>query len=114
MSTVERREFLRLAKPYKPKKHNVHGWFLSEKLDGQRCLWDGGVTRGMALKDVPFANLSNTHRLISEATGLWSRYGNVMRAPEFFLDLLPHNICLDGELYLAPGCFQETRSIGSK
>ena len=41
------REFVQLAQVYDPKKHGIAGWFVSEKLDGMRCLWDGGITRGL-------------------------------------------------------------------
>jgi DNA ligase-1 len=76
----------------------------SEKLDGMRCFWDGGVTRGMKKNDVPFANLDKDYRYKEEqiATGLWSRYGNVIHAPDWFLDQLPE-LLLDGELYLGRG-----------
>ena len=72
------REFLMLAKPYQNDK--VIGWFLSEKLDGMRAFWDGGVTRG---KYGPPWNNQNI-----KATGLWSRYAKVIHAPDWFLDLL--------------------------
>ena len=57
---VVRREFLHLAQTYKPNKppragYDFSGYFLSEKLDGQRCFWDGGITRGMRTVDVPWA-----------------------------------------------------------
>ena len=67
--------------------------YLSEKLDGQRCIWDGGVTRGMLVRDVPWANQYHGGHEIS--TGYWSRLGNVIRAP--YGDLGPY--ILDGELY---------------
>ena len=44
------------------------------------------------------------------ATGLWSRYGNPILAPDAFLNLLP--CCpLDGELWAGRGNFQLCRSI---
>ena len=44
------------------------------------------------------------------ATGLWSRYGNPIMAPDEFLNLLP--CCpLDGELWAGRGNFQTCRSI---
>jgi DNA ligase-1 len=44
------------------------------------------------------------------ATGLWSRYGNPIMAPDWFLNLLP--CCpLDGELWAGRGMFQLCRSI---
>jgi hypothetical protein len=67
--------------------------YMSEKLDGQRCIWDGGVTRGMRVSQVPWAN--QYHGGHEECTGYWSRLGNVIRAP--YGDLGPY--ILDGELY---------------
>jgi len=115
MSTA-RRELLQLAQPYKPKKHKFGGWMVSEKLDGSRCFWDGGITRGMQTTDVPWAGLLHPKKGTTKpkikpvATGLWSRYGNPIIAPDWFLDGLP-NIMLDGELWCGRGNFQLSRSI---
>ena len=65
---------------------DVAGWLVSEKLDGQRCLWDG---KG----------------------GLWTRTGNVVYAPQFLVDALPADVALDGELWLGRGNFQALMSI---
>lgn len=61
------------------------GKFMSEKLDGQRCLWDG--------------------------TTLWSRTGNVIHAPKKLIAHLPTTIALDGELFLGREKFQELMTI---
>jgi DNA ligase-1 len=115
---MARREFLQLAKPYKPgnPKVQIAGWLISEKLDGTRCLWDGGITRGMLTDTVPYASLINPKTGLPKkkikpiATGLWSRYGNPIMAPDWFLDSLPQ--CpLDGELWAGRGKFQLCRSI---
>lgn len=92
------------------------GWLWSEKLDGQRCFWDGGRSRGLPKKEVPWANNQKDERykVAPVATGLWSRYGNVIHAPDWFLDELPQDVILDGELWKARKCFQETRSIISQ
>lgn len=84
---------------------------MSEKFDGQRAFWDGGVSRGMPASDVPWANVEKDHirRTQSIATGLWSRYGKAIFAPDYFLDSLPP-FMLDGELYLGPGSFQDLMS----
>jgi DNA ligase-1 len=97
---MAKREFLLLAHPFDAEKHGIGGWFMSEKLDGMRAFWDGGITRGVPKKDVPFANTAKDHRYKKPpiATGLWSRYGNVIHAPDWWLDKLP-KIPLDGELY---------------
>ena len=44
------------------------------------------------------------------ATGLWSRYGNPIMAPDWFLNQLPC-VPLDGELWAGRGNFQLCRSI---
>jgi len=113
---VARREFLQLAHTYKPGKDSVDGCFLSEKLDGTRCLWDGGVSCGKPTAEVPWASVTDpkTGQLKKKikpiATGLWSRYGNPIMAPDSFLDQLPP-FPLDGELWAGRGNFQLCRSI---
>lgn len=110
------REFLMLAKTFNPDKHRIANWFLSTKYDGVRCLWDGGVTTGVPKHQVPWANNRKDERYKEPpvATGLWSRYGNVIHAPNYFIKSLPEGLCLDGELYLGPQKFQKTISIISK
>lgn len=111
-----RREFLQLANKYDPRRCRVAGWFISEKLDGTRCLWDGGVSRGVSTEQVPWAGVLNPRtgqpkdKVKPIATGLWSRYGNPIIAPDWFLDLLP-SFPLDGELWAGRGNFQLCRSI---
>ena len=113
---MARREFLRLAKPYKADKNKIAGYYASEKLDGTRCFWDGGVSRGMRTVDVPWSSLINPKtgkpktKVKPVATGLWSRYGNPIMAPDWFLDQLP-KLPLDGELWAGRGKFQLCRSI---
>ena len=111
-----RREFLQLAETFNPIKHDIGGWVVSEKLDGTRCFWDGGLTRGMFTDQVPWASVTNPKtgerkaKIKPLATGLWSRYGNPIMAPDWFLNQLP--CCpLDGELWIDRGKFQLCRSI---
>ncbi len=111
-----RREFLQLADTYDPKKHKIAGFYISEKLDGTRCFWDGGITRGVKTESVPWASVIDPKtgqrkaKIKPVATGLWSRYGNPIIAPDFFLNSLP--ACpLDGELWAGRGNFQLCRSI---
>lgn len=93
-------EFLQQAHWLKPNKHALSRAFMSEKKDGIRCFWDGGFTRGIPASDVPFANTEKDARFRKPpvATGLWTRYGNIIHAPDWWLDQLPP-IMLDGELY---------------
>lgn len=97
---MAKRHFLMLAQKYNRGKHGVGGYYLSEKLDGMRCFWDGGISRGLFKSDVPWANCEKDERYNEPpiATGLWSRLGNVIHAPEGWLDKLP-KMPLDGELY---------------
>jgi ATP-dependent DNA ligase len=107
------RELLMLARDFDPDKHTIADAFVSVKLDGQRCFWDGGISRGVPKREVPWANNAKDERYKEPpvATGLWSRYGNVIHAPEWFLNELPRGVMTDGELYLGRGKFQESRSI---
>ncbi len=106
---MARRELLQLATPIDFNKHRIGGWLMSEKLDGMRCFWDGGVSRGESTSEIVYAaKLRET-----TATGLWSRYGNPIFAPPWFLDSLPP-FPLDGELWAGRGQFQKTVSICRK
>ncbi|CCV00174.1 unnamed protein product [Malassezia sympodialis ATCC 42132] len=69
------------------------GWWISEKLDGVRAIWDG--------------------------KSLWSRNGRLWAAPSWFTncsylrtnEVLPVSIPLDGELWIDRGLFELTSSI---
>jgi DNA ligase-1 len=67
------------------KSINPTGWWMSEKYDGLRAWWDGQE--------------------------LWSRKGNLIHAPDYFLAELPRDLVLDGELWIGHGKFEETMSI---
>jgi DNA ligase-1 len=104
-------EFLMLAQEYDSRRHSVYSWYMSQKLDGMRAFWDGGISRGLACPEVPYANVSKHDRYVIPplATGLWSRYAQPIQAPNWWLDKLP-KIPLDGELVCSDG-FQDTVSI---
>jgi DNA ligase-1 len=116
---MARREFLQLAKKFVLGTDDPSGMYISEKLDGTRVFWDGGISRGLATVDVPWANINHpkTGELKTNikpiATGLWSRYGNPVMAPDWWLNRLPQ-IFLDGELFAGRGNFQTLRSIVAK
>ncbi len=83
---------------------------MSEKLDGMRAFWDGGISRGLNVEEVPWANLAKSgggHK----ATGLWSRYGKVIHAPDWWLDKLAVGRPIDHELWTGRGQFQTIVSI---
>lgn len=96
--------------PYKPKKHLLAGQYVSEKLDGFRFFWDGGVSRGLTTSMVPYANTEKDKKETT-ATGLWSQNCKVIYAPSWFLNHLPR-FPLDGEIWGGRGNFQSTISIG--
>ena len=75
---------LLLAKVWNP-SIDPTGWWMSEKYDGLRAYWDGRK--------------------------LWSRKGNLLNAPDYFLTELPIDVPLDGELWIGHGKFEETMSI---
>lgn len=96
---MAKREFVQLAHNYNPMKHGIGGWWWSEKIDGHRAFWDGGITTGLLKESVPWANTAKDERFVERqyATGLWSRYGNVIHAPRWWTDTLP-KVPLGGEL----------------
>jgi len=111
-----KREFLQLAQTFDPVKHQIGGWYASEKLDGMRAFWDGGWSRGKLTSQVPYANITKDYIRVNpvRATGLWSRYAKPIQAPAWFLDQLPVNMLLDGELYIGPQQFQRLMSAVKK
>lgn len=107
-----KREFLMLAQTFDPKRDHVGGWYASEKLDGMRAYWDGGITCGIPCSEIPWANTAKHARFKEQpiATGLWTRYGQPINAPEDWIKELPLQP-LDGELTLGRGTFQKLVSI---
>jgi len=103
-------EFLQLANTFdinkvKQGKIKLNEFYASEKIDGIRCFWDGGISIGLKAHAFPWGS---TDRV---ATGLWSRYGKPIMCPKSFTDGLPSKVCLDGELFLPNGTFEELNSI---
>lgn len=78
-------EGVMLAKKFEPRKHDVTGWWMSEKLDGVRAFWDG--------------------------ENFLSRTGKVFHAPDWYKIGLPKDRAIDGELYMGRGRFQDTVSV---
>src|SRR4051812_11621145 len=91
------REFVMLASVLDKAKHRIGGMYASEKLDGMRAIWIPAA-RGRPIDSVPFANIEKDKK-VPYATGLFSRYGKIIYAPKAFLDGLPNDRCLDGELW---------------
>jgi len=120
MTKSNRREFLQLADKFVVGKHDPSGMYVSEKLDGTRVFWDGGISRGVPTEQVPWANIMDPKKpgelkkkIKPVASGLWTRYGNPIIAPDWWLNTLPQ-MFLDGELFAGRGNFQELRSIVAK
>lgn len=67
---------------------DINNWYMSEKLDGIRCIFSDGVMR--------------------------SRNGNKFFPPDYFIEKFPKNITFDGELFLDRKSFSETVSIVKK
>ena len=84
-------------------------WLVSEKLDGVRAWWDGGVSRGLIT--CPWRNTRTGKRQgradLLPCTGLWTSNGNPIQAPGWWLDQLPKHIT-DGELWSGYNSFQFT------
>lgn len=74
-----------LANKYEPGKINPVGWWVSEKLDGVRSYWNG-------------------KRFLS-------RVGHEFYPPQWYIDAMPKDHCLDGELFMGRKMFQQTVSI---
>jgi len=112
----QRREFLQQAVKFNPIINKIGGWYLSGKLDGIRCLWDGGISRGVATEVVPWANILDPRtgqlkdRIKPVSTGLWTRYGNPIMAPDWFLDMLP-KMPLDGKLWAGYGNYDLCKNV---
>jgi len=108
-----KKEFLPLAHTYK--NQDLTSWFMSEKLDGHRCFWDGGITRGKEKSQIPWANTEkdSRYKVVPKCTGLWSRLRHPIQAPDYFLDALPR-LPLDGELYNPVLSRQDISSIVKK
>lgn len=107
---MAKREFLMLAHTFK--NQSIGGWLMSEKLDGMRAFWDGGISRGKLCFEVPWANTQKDHikKEAPVATGLWSRGAKTIHAPDWFLDCLPDHP-VDGELFTFRGQFQYVMSV---
>lgn len=105
-------ELVLLAQKYNPLKSQIAGFYMSEKLDGVRCWWDGGISAGLPATSVPWANVEKHDRYVVAplATGLWTRYGQPVQAPDGWLANLPKAVMLDGEVWAGHGGFQDVTS----
>lgn len=97
------------AHVYEPKKHIISpAWYVSEKMDGRYFFWDGGGTRGMDVKAIPWANtIKDKREFVS--TGMWSSQGKVVHIPDSVSSNMPPVLC-EGELWAGRKQFQTTVS----
>lgn len=100
-----------LLSDYNPKKFSIGGSWLSEKYDGMRAIWLPH-TRGIPFNTVCFANTARDKRN-PLCSGLWTRRGKNIAAPDWWLDKLPL-VPLDGELFKGRGNFQKVASTVRK
>lgn len=70
------------------------GWWVSEKLDGIRAIWDGEKFLSRA-----------------SASGLGSKVYSYV--PNFFTNLMPKGVALDGEIWMGRGMFNNMSSISN-
>jgi DNA ligase-1 len=78
-------EIMQCTLAHKYAGQDVTGWWMSEKFDGVRAIWDG--------------------------ENFLSRTGKILHAPDWFKEGLPKDIMLDGELFCGRGKFQQTVGI---
>lgn len=69
-------------------KEGPVGWYCSEKFDGIRAIWDG-------------------EKFISRSGKVYTY------VPKFFIELMPKNICLDGEIWINRGEFNKTNRLST-
>jgi len=86
-ASVKKNEMVLPMLANKYKSQEITGWYMSEKLDGVRAIWDG--------------------------TQFQSRTGKVINAPGWFKNAMP-NKTLDGELFTKPNDFAGVMSVVSK
>jgi DNA ligase-1 len=93
---------------------NMEGWWVSEKFDGRRFFWDGGTTRGMDKYLIPWANTAKDSRFVNRqiSTGLWSTNGNVIHAPDDWIDeWMPAGLWVDGEMWVGRSKAQQQQTM---
>lgn len=110
---MRNREFVMLAQSLKDRsKVEPSNFLCSVKLDGMRAIWLPH-TRGKPFSAFDWANRARDKRA-HICTGLWSRYAKPIFCPDYFVERLPTNMVLDGELYAGAGDFQKAMSAVKK
>lgn len=94
-------EFGMLSQWWNGSFEQVKGRLASRKYNGWSALWDGGITRGELATNIPWYYKGIDKPKLS--TGLWTLGRNnkpkVLEAPSYFINNLPKDIPLHGELW---------------
>ena len=92
-----------LMKPAKLKPDIVlDGWFACEYKHGLHCFWDGGLSRGQLLRDIPWVHTPTYTSDLVTATGLWSTSLQPIPMSDAWLNRLP-TIPIEGVIYKEAG-----------
>lgn len=87
-----------LANKYDENKHkNIENWYVYEKYDGIRTIWTGSELIARPCKNKDKLLVSKIFSYV----------------PDWFLELLPKNTSLDGELWIDRGMFDEVSGISN-
>ena len=109
-------QFGMLAHHWGGSLEQVQGWEWSRKYNGWSVLWDGGFTRGMLASDVDWYYKGKDKPCYS--TGLWSlgrdNKPKVISAPANFLDALPKEVPVHGELWFNDRLDIVKKTVGFK
>jgi hypothetical protein len=110
---MKQRELVQLAHDFDTNRLPSYGPVaLSIKLDGGLGFWDGGCTIGKHASEIPWASTRPEARPEWQiSTGLWTRYGHIISAPEWFTSRLPTGLMMVGELYMGKRMLQKTLSL---
>ncbi len=86
---------------YNADLHNLDNWFACEYKHGLHCFWDGGLSRGQLVRDIPWACNSKDDSII--ATGFWSyNLMPISTLSDKWLNQFP-TVFLEGVIYKEDG-----------
>lgn len=90
--------FVELASDYSKNANIIwNKMYISVKFNGMRCVWDGGISLGCKMQTIPYCNYE-PYMEDKISSGLWTRNGKPIYAPDSFIKHLPTGYILDGEL----------------
>lgn len=94
-------EFLQQASQFISGRHRLAGKYVSKMTSGVQAFWDGGISRSRATIDIPYSNTAG--KFVPIATGLWTANGQVIEAPDWFLNQMPP--------YMLVGALNTTKDV---